>query len=240
MRNGLIGAALSITSGSGSSALIEKTVTSNGTYIAAQDNADGYSKFTVNVSSSGGTLKIRSGTSLADVEKIWCPLEESIIDKDQTDKLKFTFELRNGDYGFKPGVLLYSVNDGAPNYLVGTTAYVYTSGGVYDHLEVNPATVTYGYDNSSNRFSCGWSTKPSTISGRGTWSFSAPSASASSTNFVAKGNGVDYSTQHEFDFSAGSLFTFMFEFTPAGSFESYLSADGGYGASGHEFEIIKN
>ena len=229
--------ALSGGGGSAPAVLVEKVITANGTYHAAADHADGYSKVTVNVSSSGGTLKIKAGATLADVEKIWCPLEESIIDKDQTDKIKFRFELRNLDYGMKAGVLLYSVNDGTPVYLVGTQAYVYTSGGVYDHLEVNPATVSYGY--SGNRFTCGWSTKPCIINGRGTWTYSLDSASASSVGLVAKGNGVDYATQHEFDFSAGDIFTFLFEFTPTGSFESYLSADGGYGASGHEFQIIK-
>ena len=239
MRNGLIGNALSITSGSGSSAiLIEKSVISNGVYLASQDHADGYSKFTVNVGNSGAKLKIRAGTSLADVEKIWCPLEESIIDKDQTDTIKFRFELRNLDYGQKAGVLLFTINDGTPVQLVSTGAYVYTSGGQYDHLEVNPATVSYGYSN--NRFTCGWSTKPCVINGRGTWYYSIDGSSVDQHQpITAKGNGVDYATQHEFNFSAGDIFTFLFEFTTAGRFDYVMNEDGGYGASGHSFEIVK-
>ena len=38
--------------GGGSATLIEKSVTANGTYNASDDNADGYSKVTVNVQGS--------------------------------------------------------------------------------------------------------------------------------------------------------------------------------------------
>lgn len=38
----------------GSATLIEKNITTNGTYNASGDNADGYSKVTVSVSGSGG------------------------------------------------------------------------------------------------------------------------------------------------------------------------------------------
>lgn len=41
-------------SGGGSVTLITKTITTNGTYVASDDNADGYSSVTVNVSSGGG------------------------------------------------------------------------------------------------------------------------------------------------------------------------------------------
>ena len=40
--------------GGGSATLIEKIITENGTYNASDDNADGYSKVTVNVAGGGG------------------------------------------------------------------------------------------------------------------------------------------------------------------------------------------
>lgn len=48
-------------SGGGGSTLIEKSITANGTYNASDDDADGYSKVTVNVSGSGG-LVYETGT----------------------------------------------------------------------------------------------------------------------------------------------------------------------------------
>ena len=42
--------------------LITKTITSNGTYTASSDNADGYSSVTVNVPSSGGTMQTKTVT----------------------------------------------------------------------------------------------------------------------------------------------------------------------------------
>ena len=44
-------------SGGGGSTLITKTITQNGTYDASDDDADGYSSVTVNVSGGGGTSK---------------------------------------------------------------------------------------------------------------------------------------------------------------------------------------
>lgn len=46
---------LSIPTG-GSATLIDKTITENGTYLASEDNADGYSKVTVDVQGGGGRL----------------------------------------------------------------------------------------------------------------------------------------------------------------------------------------
>lgn len=46
----------------GGSTLIEKTITANGVYNASDDNADGYSKVTVNVSGGGGGLVYETGT----------------------------------------------------------------------------------------------------------------------------------------------------------------------------------
>ena len=52
MRSGLITEALTCAIGSGSAILIPKSVSSNGVYLASDDDADGYSQVTVNVSSS--------------------------------------------------------------------------------------------------------------------------------------------------------------------------------------------
>ena len=49
MRSGLIIEALTCAIGSGSAILIPKFITSNGVYLASDDNADGYSQVTVNV-----------------------------------------------------------------------------------------------------------------------------------------------------------------------------------------------
>ncbi len=57
VENGLI-AAKSVTELSGST-LVSKTITANGTYYPADDNADGYSEVTVNVS----TVPSASGVS---------------------------------------------------------------------------------------------------------------------------------------------------------------------------------
>ena len=46
-----------------SAVLTEKTITSNGTYNAASDQADGYSKVTVNVPSQSPTLITKNITS---------------------------------------------------------------------------------------------------------------------------------------------------------------------------------
>ena len=42
--------------------LISKSITSNGTYSASSDNADGYSSVTVNIPSSGGTMQTKTVT----------------------------------------------------------------------------------------------------------------------------------------------------------------------------------
>jgi len=42
-------------SGGGSATLISKTITVNGTYLASDDSADGYSEVVVNVSNSSGS-----------------------------------------------------------------------------------------------------------------------------------------------------------------------------------------
>lgn len=46
----------------GGGTLIEKSITANGTYSAEDDNADGYSEVTVNVSSGGGASNVVTGT----------------------------------------------------------------------------------------------------------------------------------------------------------------------------------
>lgn len=48
--------------GGGESVLIEKTITANGTYLAEDDNADGYSSVTVNVSGGGSSPTLQSKT----------------------------------------------------------------------------------------------------------------------------------------------------------------------------------
>lgn len=55
-------AVVNVSSG-GSPVLITKNILSNGTYNAQNDNADGYSSVTVNVSGGGGSTNILSGTS---------------------------------------------------------------------------------------------------------------------------------------------------------------------------------
>lgn len=52
-----------VSGGGGGATLIEKSITANGTYNASDDNADGYSKVTVNVSSGGGkNVQVAHGT----------------------------------------------------------------------------------------------------------------------------------------------------------------------------------
>lgn len=55
-------------SGGGSSTLVPKTITTNGTYNPADDNADGYSSVIVNVPSSGGGYTHAYATSTTTVD----------------------------------------------------------------------------------------------------------------------------------------------------------------------------
>ena len=63
--------AISESGGGGSTTLIEKSVTSNGTYKASDDEADGYSKVSVSVSPNVGTKSITAnGTYTASSESL--------------------------------------------------------------------------------------------------------------------------------------------------------------------------
>lgn len=52
-----------VSGGGGSATLISKNITQNGIYLAANDNADGYSYVDVNVQSSGGSSGVYVGTT---------------------------------------------------------------------------------------------------------------------------------------------------------------------------------
>ena len=52
-----------VSGGGGSATLISKNITQNGIYLAANDNADGYSYVDVNVQGSGGTSGVYTGTT---------------------------------------------------------------------------------------------------------------------------------------------------------------------------------
>lgn len=63
--------AISESGGGGSATLIEKSVTSNGTYKASEDEADGYSKVSVSVSPNVGTKSItENGTYTASSDSL--------------------------------------------------------------------------------------------------------------------------------------------------------------------------
>lgn len=97
----------------GSSTLVTKTITENGTYNASSDNADGYSSVEVNVSGSGGITPTGSQTFTSNGTYDVTNIAQAIVnvaeggsieniemgtvvltDEDVTNK-KFSFELQN-------------------------------------------------------------------------------------------------------------------------------------------------
>lgn len=77
----------------GSATLITKSITQNGTYLATNDNADGYSEVTVNVSGGSiptlklneGKLNVRTGVISADSNYYYsdpfpCPMTTAFFD----------------------------------------------------------------------------------------------------------------------------------------------------------------
>lgn len=112
--NGFTSAVEAIPAG-GSSILISKSITANGTYNASSDNADGYSAVTVNVSGSGGGSG--SGNSITisqndptiadgDINDLWVKYStvifSDLISQTLTRKYKIviTAAARNTDYSF--------------------------------------------------------------------------------------------------------------------------------------------
>lgn len=69
--NGYYGlSSVEVGAGGGQATLITKSVTQNGTYNAQDDNADGYSSVTVNVSGSASAMDLLFSSSLPDDKKI--------------------------------------------------------------------------------------------------------------------------------------------------------------------------
>lgn len=110
-------------SGGGSSVIVSKTITQNGTYNASADSADGYNPVVVNVSGGGATLglhegklNVRTGVISADSNYYYsdllpCPMTTAFFDIGESAS--------SSDLGFA----IYDPNDTHTEFFAANARY---------------------------------------------------------------------------------------------------------------------
>lgn len=96
-----------VSSGGGGSTLIEKSISANGVYNASDDNADGYSKVTVDVSGGGGTFELAVTVTVEPTGEYAAPATLS-CDKTHSEIVS---AFNNGDK-LIPTVTINTITDG--------------------------------------------------------------------------------------------------------------------------------
>lgn len=119
--------------------LIEKTITENGEYLPASDEADGYSKVTVNV---GGLPPVSEITDLSGTK--WLLNEQLNLDALATKDFRISGRVIESGHALNIGAI-YCGN----NRQLGVTYTYFIQGSLYSQLRIM-------YDNGS--YTTGWGT----------------------------------------------------------------------------------
>lgn len=135
--------------GNNSAKLIEKTITENNTYNASDDNADGYSKVTVDVAGGGGetfevemTFTVESMESQTATAAVSKTLAEALDAIDSGKNLIFTVTFTIGEETATLPVLGYKKFTEEVDFIVVAVARM-NGNGVYTVIWGDDSTIAY-------------------------------------------------------------------------------------------------